>query len=58
MSVVSVNDPRLASRVGTRTWGARLSGSPIITALTRIIREYAASRGWRREVAVKMLVAL
>ena len=34
MSVVSVNDPRLASRVGTRTWGARLSGSPIITALT------------------------
>jgi DNA-binding winged helix-turn-helix (wHTH) protein len=27
-------------------------------ALARIIREYAASRGWRREVAVKMLVAL
>jgi uncharacterized membrane protein len=26
--------------------------------LTRIIREYAASGGWRREVAVKMLVAL
>jgi hypothetical protein len=28
------------------------------TELARIIREYAASRGWRREVAVKMLVAL
>jgi hypothetical protein len=26
--------------------------------LARIIREYAASGGWRREVAVKMLVAL
>lgn len=27
-------------------------------SLARIIREYAASGGWRREVAVKMLVAL
>jgi hypothetical protein len=29
-----------------------------IDTLARIIREYAASGGWRREVAVKMLVAL
>jgi hypothetical protein len=30
----------------------------VAVGLARIIREYAASGGWRREVAVKMLVAL
>ena len=30
----------------------------LASTLARIIREYAASGGWRREVAVKMLVAL
>jgi sugar lactone lactonase YvrE len=34
------------------------SNGTIIKQLARIIREYAASGGWRREVAVKMLVAL
>jgi DNA replication protein DnaC len=39
---------------------ARADGSlrNFLARLARIIREYAASGGWRREVAVKMLVAL
>jgi hypothetical protein len=38
--------------------GSAIGKVGTIGHLARIIREYAASRGWRREVAVKMLVAL
>ena len=41
-----------------RRWLSPVAFAIAAVALARIIREYAASRGWRREVAVKMLVAL